>query len=137
MKKIIIIDTNLIFSSLLSPASHIREILLDDTFKDNCNDKATDDIEDLETISGRIKDVISDPSSQTINIAFQLEKVAMVSLKLFNSLGNEISQIINKQLPSGEHSFSFKTNEIPAGIYFYQLKVNDKLETKKVTISKK
>jgi predicted nucleic acid-binding protein len=32
MKKVIIIDTNLIFSSLLSPASHIREILLDDTF---------------------------------------------------------------------------------------------------------
>lgn len=112
-------------------------ILLDDSFKDNCNDKATEDLEDLETVSGRIKDIVSNPSSQTINIAFQLEKGAMVSLKLFNSLGNEISQILNKQLPSGEHSFSFKTNEIPAGIYFYQLKVNDKLETKKVTISKK
>lgn len=32
MMKVIIIDTNLIFSSLLSPASQIREILLDDTF---------------------------------------------------------------------------------------------------------
>lgn len=32
MKKVIVIDTNLIFSSLLSPASNIREILLDDTF---------------------------------------------------------------------------------------------------------
>lgn len=112
-------------------------ILLDDSFKDNCSDKATEDLEELETVSGRIKDIVSNPSSQTINIAFQLEKGAMVSLKLFNSLGNEISQILNKQLPSGEHSFSFKTNEIPAGIYFYQLKVNDKLETKKVTISKK
>jgi len=32
MNKVLKIDTNLIFSSLLSPASHIREILLDDTF---------------------------------------------------------------------------------------------------------
>ncbi len=32
MKKAIIIDTNLIFSALLSNASQIREILLDETF---------------------------------------------------------------------------------------------------------
>lgn len=112
-------------------------IVLEEIYKDNCNDMAIENTEDVETISGRIKEVSSNASTQTIFISFLLEKNSFVNLKLFNSLGNEVNQILNKQMPQGEHSIPFRTNEIPAGIYFYQLKVNDKLETKKVVVSKK
>jgi hypothetical protein len=59
-----------------------------------------------------------------------------VNLKLFDSLGNEIAELVNKQLMAGEHLIPFNINNLPSGIYFYRLKINDRMETKKITVKK-
>jgi CubicO group peptidase (beta-lactamase class C family) len=112
------------------------KILLEDNYIDKCNDIATENIENLETISGRIKESSSVASSNTMLITFQLDKNSFVNLKFFDSLGNEITQILNKQMNAGEHTIPLNTSELPSGVYFYRLKVNERLETKKVTIKK-
>ncbi len=102
--------------------------LLDSAYPVSCNDVST---ENLETI----KDV-APPSANIIYISFQLNGNAFVNLKLFDPLGNEVLEIVNRSMNQGEHTIPVSTNELPAGVYFYRLKVNERMETKKITIKK-
>lgn len=53
----------------------------------------------------------------------------MVSLKVYDVLGNEVATLVNEEKPAGEYEVEFNTESIikhPAsGIYFYQLIVRD------------
>ena len=40
-------------------------------------------------------------------------------------LGREIATIVNEEKPDGEYEVEFDGTKLPAGIYFYQLKVGN------------
>ncbi len=105
--------------------------VLDNSFTANCFDSSA---ESSESISDLVKEV--DISTQQINISFLLDKNSFVNLKFFDPLGNEIAELVDKQLSAGEHLIPFNINNLPSGVYFYRLKINERLETKKVTIKK-
>lgn len=105
--------------------------IIENSFSSNCFDTPT---EMTEPNSDLINEL--DISPQKVNITFLLEKNSFVNLKFFDSLGNEIAELVNKQLMAGEHLIPFSTNNLPSGIYFYRLKINDRMETKKITIKK-
>jgi hypothetical protein len=79
-------------------------------------------------------DIITNDNS--VMISFLLEKSAFVTLKFFDSLGNEIKEIIKKNMSPGEYNIPYNISELPPGIYFYRLEVNDRIETKKISIKK-
>lgn len=110
--------------------------IADKNFSSNCNDILTEGIENLETPSGRIKELDVVSSGQSVLISFSLDKSALVNLKFFDSLGNEIGEIINRQMNAGEYNIPYNTSDLPSGIYFYRLKVNDRMETKKITVKR-
>jgi CubicO group peptidase (beta-lactamase class C family) len=105
--------------------------IIENRFSANCYDIST---ENSASISELVNEI--DISAQQINIAFFLEKNSFVNLKFFDPLGNEIAELVNKQLLAGEHFIPFSTNNLPSGVYFYRLKINERLETKKVTVKK-
>lgn len=67
-----------------------------------------------------------DERRETINVA----------LKVFDVLGNEIATLVDEEKPSGMYNVQFTMNNLGSGIYFYQLKAGDYLETKKMVLSK-
>jgi hypothetical protein len=59
------------------------------------------------------------------------------SIKLFNILGQEIETITEGIYQTGKHSLSYKINSaLPAGIYLYQLRIDNHIETKKMILEK-
>jgi len=60
----------------------------------------------------------------------------IVSLKIFDILGNEIATLVNEYKPAGEYQFEFNNENLSSGIYFYQLKADNYLETKKMILIK-
>lgn len=64
------------------------------------------------------------PSSDHFNIRISLTIPEHITLKLFNTLGQEIAQILDVELSAGEHSQSLDINRwsLVSGIYFVQLK---------------
>ena len=52
----------------------------------------------------------------------------LVTLKVYDVLGNEIATLVNEELPVGEYEVEFKTSSIKhhpsSGVYFYQLLVS-------------
>ena len=59
-----------------------------------------------------------------------------VVLKVFDVLGNEVATLINEELPAGNHSYRWDAGKLASGVYIYQMKANNFLETKKLMLLK-
>ena len=59
-----------------------------------------------------------------------------VKLSVYNTLGKEVSVLVNKQLLPGNYEFTFDASEFTSGIYFYKLSAGDFTETKKMLLVK-
>lgn len=76
--------------------------------------------------------VAPNPSQSLATARFSLEQSERVSLKIFNSLGQEIATILDETLPAGEHQKSLEMSHLPLvnQTLFLQLKANNqKLQT--------
>lgn len=64
----------------------------------------------------------------------------IVSLKVFDVIGNEIVTLVHKEVSAGNYEVDFDASYVkggsPSGVYFYQLKSGSYLETKKMIIIK-
>lgn len=72
------------------------------------------------------------PFTQSTTIDFKVIKSGNVSLVVFNSLGQVIDVIEDEFLSAGTYSKVWSPKEIPAGIYFYQLKADGVKVTKRL-----
>jgi hypothetical protein len=61
-------------------------------------------------------------------------------LKVYDDLGNQVATILNEELPAGEYEVEFSTSSVnhqsSSGIYFYQLRAGNFVETKKMLMIK-
>jgi len=69
-------------------------------------------------------------------IRFELRKRSLVSLSVYDILGRETANLINGQLKEGVHSVGLDAANYSSGIYYYVLKVDDKLIRKKMVVAK-
>ena len=76
------------------------------------------------------------PSKQSTVINFQLNSSGLVSLELFDMLGNLVLSVLNQEMKAGVHSIPLETVTIPNGIYFYVLKKDGFSQTKRMVVSK-
>ncbi len=59
-----------------------------------------------------------------------------VSLKVYDILGNEVATLVNSEKPSGVYEVEWNASNVPSGVYFYQLKVGNFVQTKKMLLLK-
>ncbi|MCB1319087.1 MAG: T9SS type A sorting domain-containing protein, partial [Leptospiraceae bacterium] len=76
------------------------------------------------------------PFNPSTTIAFQMPKSGHATLQIFNTLGQLVATLVDKQLPAGRHSVVFKTGEFASGIYFYRLQTGDFSQTNKMMFMK-
>ena len=61
--------------------------------------------------------------------------LSFVTLKIYDVLGNEITTLVNEEKPNGSYEIEFSTIVgYASSIYFYQLKAENYLETKKMVL---
>ncbi|MCP5063591.1 MAG: T9SS type A sorting domain-containing protein [Ignavibacteriae bacterium] len=70
------------------------------------------------------------------NIERLTKSFSNVILKVFNILGKEIVTLVNEVKPSGNYSVEFNAENLPSGIYYYQLKTDNLVQTKKMILLK-
>jgi len=76
------------------------------------------------------------PFNPSTTISFSIPKEDFVSLKVFNSLGEEIAELVNETKPAGNYSFTFDANGLSSGIYLYKISAGNFVETKKMILIK-
>ncbi len=57
-----------------------------------------------------------------------------VSLIVYNVLGKEVETLVNKTQPAGNYEVNFDGTKLSSGVYYYQLKVGNFQETKKMVL---
>lgn len=76
------------------------------------------------------------PFNSSTRIAFSLPSNAKVILSVYNSLGQNVADLVNDNLQSGSYEIQFQPNDLASGIYFYKLETEDLVEIKKMILMK-
>jgi hypothetical protein len=67
-------------------------------------------------------------------IHYSLAQPGHVSLKIFNLAGQEIATLVDGKQNAGEHHVQWQAVGVPSGVYFYQLRAGDHVETRKMIL---
>lgn len=77
------------------------------------------------------------PFNNSTIIHFELKEMSNVSLTIFNILGQVVEKILdNESKGPGNFNINFSASGLSTGVYFYQLRVNNNLNTKKMILLK-
>ncbi len=76
------------------------------------------------------------PFNPSTTIEFTLPKSAIVSLKVYNILGSEVSTLVSKKMNHGNHAFTFEGKNLASGIYYYRIEAGDFQDVKKMILLK-
>ena len=71
-------------------------------------------------------------------IGYRLSVMSRVRLSVFDLLGREVTLLVDKEQEPGNYNsqFSILNFQLPSGIYFYQLKAGNFIQTKKMILLK-
>ncbi|MFC1569035.1 sugar-binding protein [bacterium] len=76
------------------------------------------------------------PFNPSTTIRYTVPKTCSVTLTIYDLLGKEITTLINETRKPGEYSVVWDGQGHAAGIYLYQLKAGEYIETKKLILQK-
>jgi hypothetical protein len=76
------------------------------------------------------------PFNPTTNIEYSLPEASMVKLAVYNSLGQEVTNLVNEYKAAGKYSVDFNANKLPSGIYFYKIQAGNFNKTQKMVLMK-
>jgi hypothetical protein len=76
------------------------------------------------------------PFNPTTKIQYSLPEESRVQLPVYNSLGQEVMQLVNETQSAGKYIVDFNAQNLPSGIYFYRLQTNKFVDTKKMLLVK-
>jgi len=96
----------------------------------------------VEEISGVIPNTYSleqnypNPFNPSTMIRFSIPEQGLVTLKVYNLLGEEIATLLNSELKNGTYEVDFNAANYSSGIYFYTINANNYIATKKMILMK-
>jgi len=76
------------------------------------------------------------PFNPTTTISYQIPEDGSVTLKIYDTLGKEITTLVNGEKQRGKYNITFDASNLTSGIYFYSLTSGSFKETKKLILLK-
>ena len=76
------------------------------------------------------------PFNPVTRIKYSINASQNVTLKIYDIQGKEIETLVNREQPAGIYEVNFDGNKLCSGIYFYKLKTDSFIETKKMILLK-
>ena len=76
------------------------------------------------------------PFNPSTVINYSIPESGLVTLKVFNVLGQEVAELVNDVKSAGTYSASFDASELTTGIYVYTIHVDNYTDTKKMMLVK-
>ncbi len=76
------------------------------------------------------------PFNPTTTIRFSIPEAGLVSLSIYNLLGEKVGEVLNQELVTGSYEFTYDASSLSSGIYFYTIKTANFTSTKKMLLLK-
>jgi hypothetical protein len=77
------------------------------------------------------------PFNPSTDIRYSVKENSLVTIKVYNVLGKEISTLVNENLTPGTYQVSFAGSNLSSGVYFYTLYSNGlRMDSKRMLLNK-
>jgi hypothetical protein len=76
------------------------------------------------------------PFNPSTTISYSLPETGHVSLKIYNTLGEEVAVLVDGLLEAGIHKTRFDASRFASGIYFYRIEAGNFTASKKMLLLK-
>lgn len=83
-----------------------------------------------------LKQNYPNPFNPSTTIEFSLPKTSAITLKIFNTLGEEVATLLQEKRAAGKHQISWNAANLPSGVYLYRLEGEGFVETKRLVLTK-
>jgi hypothetical protein len=83
-----------------------------------------------------LKQNYPNPFNPSTQITYSIEKPGLVTLKIFDMLGREIKELVNKSQNAGSYTVNFDASSLSSGIYLYQIISGQFQSTRKMILVK-
>lgn len=74
------------------------------------------------------------PFNPTTTISFSIPRTTFTTLKIYNTLGQEIATMVSESLNPGTYSKQWNANGVASGVYYYRLQAGDLVQTRKLLL---
>lgn len=74
------------------------------------------------------------PFNPATTIRYIIPKQAVVTLKIFNLLGQEIETLVNGRQPAGEYAVQWDAENFSSGVYIYQFSAGEYVDSRKMVL---
>lgn len=99
-----------------------------------CLPTSVDDVEPDIPNEYSLSQSFPNPFNPITTMKYQLPIKGKVTLKIFDCLGNEIETLVDELQEKGSYTVNFDASKLASGIYFYQLRTNRFISTKKMIL---
>lgn len=76
------------------------------------------------------------PFNPVTKINYEIPKSGLVSLVIFNILGEEVVTLVNGVIPAGKYEYNLNASKLTSGVYFYKLTAGDFSDVKRMVLVK-
>jgi len=76
------------------------------------------------------------PFNPSTVISYALPKQEMVTLSIYNILGEEVAELVNEMQSAGNYKVNFDASKLSTGAYIYRLQAGNFIQTKKMLLLK-
>jgi len=76
------------------------------------------------------------PFNPSTRISFSIPKEEFVSLIVYNSLGEEVAELVKETKSAGNYSVTFDASGLSSGVYIYRLSTGASVQMKKMILNK-
>lgn len=76
------------------------------------------------------------PFNPSTKIKYSAPQASNVVIKVFDILGNEIATLMDEEKSVGNYELTWNAENLPSGVYFYQIKAGTFIQTKKMLLLK-
>lgn len=81
-----------------------------------------------------LKQNYPNPFNPSTTIRYSIPESGNVTLKIFNTLGEEVATLVDEFKAAGDHTVNFDAVNLSSGIYFYRLQSGNKIQAKKMML---
>ncbi|MDZ7304916.1 MAG: T9SS type A sorting domain-containing protein [candidate division KSB1 bacterium] len=74
------------------------------------------------------------PFNPSTTFEFALPKASLVTLKIYDLLGNDVATLVAEKLPAGKHQCVWEAKGLASGVYLYRLEAGEFVQTRKLIL---
>jgi hypothetical protein len=119
-------DVNIVFANLLQ-ASQVPSPAANPTLTSTVEEKGI-------PTDFALQQNYPNPFNPSTTIQYGLPHASFVTLTVYNSVGQQVAQLVNEQQQAGYHDIVFRGDGLASGVYFCRLQAGDFVQTKKLML---